>query len=166
MGLDVSAYSYLEFVRPLGGGDDEDEDLVRIYGVRGLPDRLDGQPQGYYRRLPESDDFYFSAGSYSGYNWWRAELSRFALKVEPGSVWGTGEQRFRGEPFVELINFSDCEGAIGPETSRKLAADFEAWHERAVAHSEKLGGQFWLPYFENWRKAFALAAGSGFVVLH
>ena len=37
-------------------------------------------------------------------------------------------------PFWELINFSDCEGVIGPKTSAKLAGDFAAFQEKADAH--------------------------------
>ena len=38
-------------------------------------------------------------------------------------------------PFVELLNFSDCEGFIGPKTSAKLHADFLEWDEKAKVNS-------------------------------
>ena len=38
-----------------------------------------------------------------------------------------------GLPFVELINFSDCEGVIGPEVAAKLAKDFADYEFSASA---------------------------------
>ena len=51
----------------------------------------------------------FRAGSYGGYNYWRANLEKFA----------------KGNDFQELINFADNEGVIGPVVSKKLYEDFK-----------------------------------------
>lgn len=65
-----------------------------------------------------------------------------------------------GEAFVELINFSDCEGVIGAEVAKKLAADFAAYQDKA---GDK--GDFARVY-ASWRKAFELAADGGAVCFH
>jgi len=38
-----------------------------------------------------------------------------------------------GAPFVELVNFSDCEGCIGPVVAAKLLRDFVEFDDRAKA---------------------------------
>lgn len=65
-------------------------------------------------------------------------------------------------PFIELINFTDCDGAIGPLVAAKLAADFDAHAEAAKASSYP---GFWRLY-DDFRIAFHLAADSGAVHFH
>lgn len=101
------------------------------------------------------------AGSYSGYNAWRAELAQFAGYPSDRYVWDH-EPELLGKPFVELISFSDCEGVIGPAVSAKLAADFAAHQERADAHKD----EWWRLKYAEWRKAFEVAANSGAVDFH
>lgn len=158
MGLDIRAYSQCKFVAPQEGGDYEahEDEHVLIDGVS-FTDRLDGLPQGWY--AVEGVAYGFDAGSYSGYNVWREQLCRAALDVGPEEVWSDPD-RFSGKPFVELIDFSDCEGSIGPKTSAKLLADF-------VTHPD-LPGTVVDGYFEDkyraWQYAFTLAWQDGFVV--
>ncbi len=112
----------------------------------------------------------FRAGSYSGYNWWREQLSKLALRVAPSSVWKT-PKKFAAKPFFELINFSDAEGVIGSTTSAKLARDF-ADHEVKLAKladtkikdADERG--YFLESYGDWRRAFELAARGGFVIFH
>jgi len=83
----------------------------------------------------------FCAGSYGGYNGWRERL--FSL-VNDGNIqeyWDKSNDLIEkyleinllneSEPFFELINFSDCEGVIGPEVSNKLHIDFETYNNLA-----------------------------------
>lgn len=119
---------------------------------------------------PVTEDTSFRAGSYSGYNWWREHLCKFALGCEPGELWEDPED-FEGKPFVELINFSDCEGAIGPRTSAKLAADFASHEPRvaswAEAHIEEPDNRgYFIELFGEWKRGFELAAQNGFLIFH
>lgn len=111
----------------------------------------------------------FRAGSYSGYNWWRKQLSVLAHDVEPEEIWD-GELE-DGAAFVELIDFPDNEGAIGPKTSAKLAADFavhaEAIENKARETIEDAGElDYFLESYGEWKTAFELAMHDGFVVFH
>ena len=168
MGLDISAYSRLIPAT-------ESEDGIRVFAADpAFMPRLDGRAEGCYARTPETEELRFRAGSYSGYSDWRRELSRLIQGREPEAVWGDPQG-----PFAELIYFSDCEGAIGPITSAKLARDFHA-HYAAVkaanpvlvartifrpecAPSEERAAWF-VPAYEAWMRAFDLAAQDGFVI--
>lgn len=157
MGLDITAYTQCRFVHGAEAWDDEscdDADHIRIYlGHPAHLPRLDGLAPGCY--VSDAPAFGFRAGSYGGYNGWREALSLAALGVAPRDVCGSPGS-YAGKPFVELIDFSDCEGAIGPRTSAKLAADFAA----TVPPPDDWGA------FANFAKAFQMAAADGWVVFH
>lgn len=67
-----------------------------------------------------------------------------------------------GGPFWELINFSDCEGVLGPATSAKLAGDFATWQEKADQHPDEA----FRVLYARWRKACEMAADGGALVFH
>lgn len=157
MGLDISYYRVATFVKPEMTDEDWDNDLVHIYVNPDFAERADGMLEGAYKT--EGDDG-FRAGSYSGYNWWRAKLADMA---------GTPQSRSgEGKPFHELIWFSDCEGVIGPVTCRKLAEDFAANKKKAQEFSNNMSvdGGYWMQKYEEWERAFRTAAGSGCVRFH
>lgn len=62
-------------------------------------------------------------------------------------------------PFSELINFSDCDGVIGPVVSKKLAGDFADFQEKADA----FGSDEFSKFYAGMRQAFEFAAQDGFV---
>ena len=97
-------------------------------------------------------------GSYHGYGNWRRQLADM-LGTTPEDIWN--KRGIRG-PFVELINFADNEGFIGPETSAKLASDFEAFRKVAKEFSEETTGPWdgdeWYQVYKEFLKAFKLAA--------
>lgn len=156
MGLDIASYSHMEYFGP---EDDGDCCYINVADTQ-LSGRLDGRRVGFYRQKPEGFSFSFRAGSYSGYNSWREDLCKAVLDVPPEVVW-ENPSKFKNEPFFELIFFSDCEGAIGPETSRKLAQDFEN-HLDSVKSFEL--GEWWLARYDDWHAAFRNAAQEGFVI--
>jgi hypothetical protein len=94
-----------------------------------------------------------------------------ALEVRPEKIWEDHES-FAGKPFVELICFSDCEGSIGPETSAKLAKDFADYEEQAREWAKDRYADWhdefdwWFSKYENFKRAFELAAQGGFVMFH
>jgi hypothetical protein len=181
MGLDISAFSKVVYLGPAEQFSEEQREelyesgnATRVTAATGFEERLDGRPEGFYRVAGEAMGF--RAGSYSGYNWWRRHLCLMALGVDPEDVWADPEW-YKGKPFVELINFSDCEGCIGPETSRKLAKDFLDHAAKAEAYArarspgnlnrgaddEDVVHPWWLESYRDWRAVFELARDEGFV---
>lgn len=128
-----------------------------VYKTDGL-DRLNGCKEGYYKA---KERFSFRAGSYSGYNEWRSWLCRTFLGVSPDTVWNN-EEKYKDKPFFELINFSDCEGAIGPKTSAKLAKDFKE-NARALVKAD-IPGMWFVNQYSKWQHAFEMASDDGFVI--
>jgi hypothetical protein len=96
----------------------------------------------------------FIAGTAKTYRAWRDTLAKLAgyesakvvVKAPPPP----------GSPFVELIDFYDSGGVIGPVVCAKLALDFGAFRERAVT----VGGSFFDLYC-TWQSAFETTAGNG-----
>lgn len=133
-----------------------------------FPGRADDvEDSGVYKA---SESFDFRAGSYGCYNMWRDRLAKLAGYPE-----GTYEQYGKDcpshcvacwngaqGPFSELIHFSDCEGVIGATVSKKLAADFAEFEEAAKTREDE---QFFKLY-QDWQKAFTMAANGGAVSFH
>jgi len=117
----------------------------------------------------EGESFHFRAGSYSAYNSWRRALCEAIHGVSDVEFW-KDEENFIGQPFYELINFSDCEGQIGPEVSEKLYQDFmDAENEKkfldyckAKFETEYLE-EFYQANWEDFKKAFEIARHGGLV---
>lgn len=176
MGLDITAYRQIE---KLGGnlynryGEPVDADGTEIeydliaYVNGSFPGRNGSVEDGAVYLSKESTGF--RAGGYGGYNAWRDNLARVAgwplgsyeqygrsWESYAASAWEASEG-----PFWELINFSDCEGVIGPEISKKLAADFAAFDDKAKAEP----GPFYALY-QKWREAFEMASDNGAVRFH
>jgi hypothetical protein len=122
-----------------------------------FPAHLDGRREGWYFG---DDGESFPAGSYSGYNRVRADICRLALNVNPDQVWNDPE-RYRDEPIYPLINFTDCDGAVGPDTSRRLADALDALAPRFA----EMGNEWSEQVAEHFRVAFRQAADTnGFVI--
>jgi hypothetical protein len=165
MGLDIRAASKIELIHDapadqeafhVGRNDDE------------FADRADGLTPGLYRCQAELS---FRAGSYSGYNAWReslAELAGYPKRMHrsdykpPEELHAAGAWEATEGPFWELINFSDCEGTIGPKTSAKLAKDFADHQAKADAHPD----EWFRDRYAMWRRAFEMASDDGAVGFH
>lgn len=128
------------------------QDLI-AYTEENFPGRTEGLKAGAYELDEDSESGGFRAGSYSGYNWWRSQLE---------------ELRPDEDAFIELIEFSDCEGVIGPIVSRKLAKDFQAHEEVICAKARILGDEssYWIELYQKWKTAFETAADGGYVDFH
>lgn len=176
MGLDIQAASHLRYVRPIPDCDEfdrleeqangQDKCLDEVYFLlypneEGQEDHLAGMEPGLYEYTAASEKHDFRAGPYSYYNTWREQLSRLALGIEPEAVWEEPE-RFAGRPFVELINFTDCDGRIGSGLAAKLAADFRAHAVKAEEFAATLDdeGSF-IGNYRDFARAFELAARDG-----
>jgi hypothetical protein len=190
MGLDISAASHLKYARTIPNAkafDKLEADLLKkgkslddVYFMvypnqRCHRARLGGMKSGLYERTPKSRGHEFRAGSYSYYNWWREELCEFALDTEPEEVWMYPED-FVGRPFVELIDFTDCDGRIGTNVAAKLAADFTIHAARAKRYAARVThpdspddpevGAGWLQNYRDFARAFRLAAKNGALAFH
>ena len=179
MGLDISAYKQLTKIDCVFDADGDpihpqthealDYDL-RAHINTDFPGRNGTiEDRAIYSA---SESFYFCAGGYGGYNAWRNELAKLAgYPARPYDRYKTGNFQQRHDqgaweadsgPFWELINFSDCEGVIGPEVAAKLAKDFADHQAKADAHTD-LG---FLESYNEWRKAVEMAAENGAVDFH
>jgi len=182
MGLDITAYEHVElaegitidalrelnWVHPL-----YDTDGIVLLYYAGFPERSDGLVEGLYRTSGECEAF--AAGSYSGYNEWRESLAAL-VGTTPQAVWSARREQWEpgkervGQPvpFVELIDFADNEGFIGPKTSAKLHADFvDHGVKAAEAHASNSQDDRWfLRKYLSFTKAFGLAARGGVVRFH
>lgn len=189
MGLDVTAYEKLgEFIGPyseeLQNKLDEDwseneENYIHIFSGD-FPERLDGLAPGYYRT--EGEEMGFRAGAYSAYNRWRGRLAEIAwgvkyeVKFENMQMTDTLRAWEReGQPFFELVWFTDCDGVLGPKTCAKLAKDFAEYEAKAEAasigdmdayHQHDIEGSAFMHVYRKFKEAFELAANSGIVKYH
>lgn len=114
----------------------------------------------------------FRAGSYSSYNHWRENLAQLAGYPKKGSSargasHAAGAWEASGGPFWELINFSDCEGTIGPRMCSKLHGDFLEWRAKAAAFCSQDPNQtYFMELYDSWTKAVEYGAQDGAVCLH
>lgn len=174
MGLDISAYGRLvkapAHIIDQCDGSDCPDGFVRFYSNSDFPGRDAGIEDMAVYAFASSTGF--RAGSYSGYNLWRDELAKLAgyPAVRPDESEGAVVPHLHARgawltdtgPFYELIQFSDCEGAIGPTVSAKLARDFAEYQLKADAHQES----WFRDLYGKWRNAFELAADGGAVSFH
>src|SRR5437763_1488505 len=143
MGLDITAASKIKWIAATLPDEGSYGDY---FWVGAQPDEFEAQADGLEPGLYETaDEIDFRAGSCSGYNEWREQLAQFAgyparpanfAEAVPGRLpkeHSAGAWATTGGPFWELINFSDCEGVIGPKTSAKLAQDFAEYQVKADA---------------------------------
>jgi hypothetical protein len=149
MGLDITAYSKLKRIKRGG--------KIRFYGNDAYPDRakpIVTDDAALY--VCQGEELDFRAGSYSGYNLWREQLSRMATGLAPEIIW-RDEERYKDTPFFLLINF--CEGTIGTEAAKVLAQQFADWQAKADQHEDT----WFREKYAQWRKAFELASDNGAV---
>jgi len=154
MGLDIRAYRRLspapDAARNKHGYVEDCDRFVQLHPNQAFPGRADDIIAGVPHSFAETMGF--RAGSYSGYGDWRRALARLVGRSAE-DIWDNPTPG----PFVELINFSDCEGVIGAAVSAKLAKDF-------ADHQDEAGSAGWFAgLYTLWRKAFEMAADGGAV---
>lgn len=180
MGLDITAYRNLRKIDAVFDVDGEPIDPItrepidyslKAYANNDFPGRDEGlEDRAIYSA---EDSMGFRAGSYSGYNAWREELAKLAgytaadytIYEQTKKRHDAGAWASTSGPFWELINFSDCEGVIGPVVSAKLAKDFAEFDDNARAHSTAREDWFY-PVYQDFRQAFEMAADKGAVDFH
>lgn len=161
MGLDVTAFCR---VQKVSDNDSDDEPRrIRLVMNPSFPGRdagLDGD--GIYSYMDAVDVL---SRPYGAYNRWRETLAKLAgypltRRIDDDRAsHAAGCWDATSGPFYELIDFSDCEGSIGPVAAAKLAQDFAEWDERAKA----LSSDFYSVY-TKFRAGCDLAADGGAIL--
>jgi hypothetical protein len=145
MGVDVTAYSHLRLVeppcpRPNGWCEDEEADHIQAFAYADHARSYEGlaSPEdertisgiafiGFrcYARTDATQAVQVLSMAYGSYNRWRAMLCRAFMLAEPEDVWRDLDQ-YAANPFIDLVNFADNEGCIGPVSAARLRAGFTA----------------------------------------
>ncbi|EBS4516446.1 hypothetical protein DQT32_03320 [Salmonella enterica subsp. enterica serovar Braenderup] len=160
MGLDISAYKNIQKEELKGDYDDERYD--RAYEQNWVEFYTHNQPDVFQHEDIDGDYFYSSpngrltmrAGSYGGYSTWRGKLSHLASSL-PKDADGN-------PPFIELLQYSDCEGVIGAKCSAKLANDFAIYELDARQALD----DYSFAKYKEWRDMFEYASDNGAVKFH
>jgi len=169
MGLDVVAYSGIEKVDPTKYGeiDFDTDDIWELCDEHGwfipstqcFSEHCEGVEDVPYTSEGEMS---FRAGSYGGYNQWRNKLAEFAGYDSAEDVWEM--EHPWGKPFVELINFSDCEGVIGPDLCKKLAQDFTSHRAEALKYAIESDDDWFMETYDEFMDALTFAGDHGILV--
>lgn len=187
MGLDITAYTRLSVPEGVtydnegtfhnAAGEDLgwDAPYVTFYENPDFPGRAEGIKCDRETVYEYANSHAFRAGSYGGYNSWRDALAElagypsFQIDVYGGkrdshaaACWSEGGGL--AGPFNELINFSDCEGTIGPVVAAKLAKDFEIFEPIAREQWDNSEKRYYFERYLDWKQAFEYAADNGAVV--
>ena len=156
MGLDMRAYENAELVPEKLLPEDEDErydSFAHVWLNGNFPAEI-GLVGGWYKTSGES--FSWRAGSYSGYNQFRRMLAEMFDDRTDEDYWY--EDADPTWPFFELINYSDCEGAMGPQAIQNVGADFT---EYAGLWTATYGGRMdwdWMNQkYAEWTKGTTIA---------
>ena len=165
MGLDITAYSHVKKLAK--NCSDVDVNYAACQKRRHMrahvvPDFADRLPSGAgcYKPTPKTKRYVFRTGSYSYYNEWRNRLAQIILNVPAEIVWHNLEE-YTNQPFFELINFSDAEGTIGPEASKRLHNAFVEFREMAQKEDE-----YFQRLYDDMTEAFKLGSQNGLVTFH
>lgn len=171
MGLDISVYATAELLPEHEMVEDcWEHGHVKAFCYDGMERSLRGlEKDREYQTEGWSGAFNFRAGSYGGYNAFRAALSMAALNLDPQDVWQNGE-KYQDAPFYELVSFADNEGTIGPDASADLYEDFvthrdqifATWNDGFDANT----AEYYQASYDNWLKAFEIAKDGGIVDFH
>lgn len=154
MGLDIMAYKNLKKVEnPVLDEDGYPENWKSEWlpgaGMEWSETHFKGRGEGIDANTVYTwrDRYSFRAGSYSGYSWWRNQLSKF-----------------NEDKFYKLINFADNEGVIGYVVAKELYNNFVDCEEKAKEFSKKISdGEYWFEKYQDWKKAFEYASQNGAV---
>jgi hypothetical protein len=135
MGIEIIGFSWAE--RVVGRHSDRMCDEDKHYYV-GIEEKLlDGLKPGCYT-AGISSSFWVS---YSGFSTWQQSLASVVFSL-PASEIVEDEERFKGQPFVELIAFPySNDVGIGPVTSAKLYRDFQRHAKEVKSGFERLAAE-------------------------
>ncbi|MEE9374515.1 MAG: hypothetical protein V3V00_15780 [Saprospiraceae bacterium] len=166
MGLDITAYRNIKLISQTVTQEEYEKlywNELSFYSF--ISNDFKGRAKDIHDKSAYSSDeaYSFGAGSYSGYGRWRKWLCENILGAPPIVIWDNYDHYVENKkPFIELIYFSDCEGIIGTEVSKKLYADFKEY-ENKIPKSNEHDEHMHTMYME-WLECFRLASNNGCVV--
>lgn len=171
MGLDIGAYKEVKFIDVKEVNEEEcyvidvhcvkyeDDQWYQLYLNPHFPLQSKGLQEFMLIEDDKWSDYSFRAGSYGNYNVWRRNLAKIAGYQEDGIECDEAAWKCSFGPFIELIYFSDCEGVINSEVSKKLLGDFELYEEQAKKEDE-----WFYEKYSHFKEAFKIASEKGLVV--
>jgi len=120
------------------------------------------------------DGMSFRAGSYCWYGDWRDNLARLAgwpqakLSDEHGNrfLFQLSACLASGGPLWEWLCFSDCEGIIGSIAAKKIYAEMLEIKITLDDFDDKCQYSSFMDKWDDWLKAFEMAADGGAVEFH
>jgi hypothetical protein len=161
MGLDITAYSNV--VKAENPDYDEYEGFEFIVYDNGFNQYSPLEKDIGY---DAEDEFGFRAGSYSGYGVWRNWLCQLVHGVTSEELWENIDD-YKGKAFVELINFSDCEGTLGTDVCKKLLKDFSDNQDlMSELDNDDEAMSYFISSYYKWKEAFVYGADDGCVQFH
>jgi hypothetical protein len=161
MGLDIRLYTGLKKIEGAEYNEDDElklpdgttldwDDYIKIYQdpYFATLNRHEGVEVGAFYTIEGGEHvFSRSYGSYGGFREWLAriagyqaiEFSQYGVKRPSYAAccWDDVEGGGQTGPFSELINFSDCEGTLGPVVCAKLAKDFQQFAAKAANEADR-----------------------------
>jgi hypothetical protein len=156
MGLDVYAFANAHRIGESGCAGDDDPTVTSILISRDFPKHAQGLTDGEYRFTERRHGVGLG---YGRYNDWRDSLARFAGFNSASQVWK--ECPLTGD-FVELINFTDCDGTIGHKLCVKLYNDFR----RNAVRAESYATEEWRTYYKDFLAIFKFAAENNGIIVY
>jgi len=160
MGLNIIAVNKIkkvaDFYEKIENIKIEDEKKLIRVKVNAFFSSHDNLESGIY--VYEGDEIEFS-GPYSEYSAFRNILANIAHSVNCAEIWANCDI-YKNGAFYELIDFSDCEGVIGPISASKLLLDFKKYREDFY----KISNKWDCENYENWIIALDIASSDGMII--
>jgi len=164
MGLNVSGISNIEQT--------EEEGLfyLEISSEKTKYTNIHNYDEGWYDKTNESKDHVFRAGTYGGYSQFRNLVSLSIHGCSSEYIWDN-EEEYISTPFIEIINFTDCEGYLGASVAEKLYSDFRVYASRfakyVYANIEDVDDRNdMIIIYDNWIKALKVAKDNGIIIFN
>lgn len=161
MGLDITAYSQLKDTgRPFDWDVDEENALISNNHPDFAERCVEFTP---WNAFEYEVSYRARIGAYSYYGAWREKLAKLAgySPVTGGTrPYSKGAWAAIEGPFLELIDFTDCDGVLGTAVCQKLAEDFANYE----ASARRPGDEDFLYTYLQFKAAVEWASDGGAVV--
>lgn len=148
-------------VRLYEDGTPEESNVTSFYSNPAYPAHIAGLDTTQFYRWG-GKKMKFGTSTYEEYFEFKNHLAQIAGFENLEELWGCGQPAF----FIELINFSNTEGTIGPIICRKLYNDFKDNYDIAGQYFLRLedGKKFWVHY-QNWCRSLSVARQNGAILI-
>ena len=153
--LELSEIKLYEGDKPL------EKNVASFYSNPEFPAHISGLDSELFYKC-NGKRMLFGAATYIEYGEFKNHLAKIAGFETAEKLWTSGVPTF----FLELINFSNSVGTIGPVICQKLYSDSKDNYEIAEKYFINLdnGEKFWMHY-QNWCKALHVAKQNGAILI-